>query len=183
MGIFNESQTKEIADALEQTGVRFVWSIRQVPSESVLPEGFVDRTAGLGKLIGWAPQVEILKHLATGGFVSHCGWNSVMESLWNGVAVATWPMYAEQQLNAFEMVVELGVAVEISLDYSMMVAEGGDLTAEEIAAGIGKLMEGSDEIKKRVRIKSEECKKAMMEGGSSFNALNRFMDLSWIDSE
>lgn len=179
LGTFNESQTKEIADALERSRVRFLWSIRQDPPESVLPEGFVDRTAGIGKVIGWAPQVEILEHPATGGFVSHCGWNSVLESLWNGVAVATWPMYAEQQLNAFEMVVELGLAVEVSLDYSMFVEEeaAAVVTAEEIEAGVRKLMEGSDEIKKAVMVKSEESKKAIMEGGSSFNDLNRFINI------
>ncbi|XP_022940844.1 anthocyanidin 3-O-glucosyltransferase 2-like [Cucurbita moschata] len=178
MGSFNESQTKEIAEALERTGVRFIWAIRQTPPESVLPEGFVDRTGGIGKVIGWAPQVEILKHPATGGFVSHCGWNSVLESLWNAVAVATWPMYAEQQVNAFEMGVELGVAVEVSLDYSMMVAEEEEavLTAEKIEGAIRRLMERSDELKRALMVKGEESKKAMMESGSSFNALNRFID-------
>uniref|UniRef100_A0A0A0KZA0 UDP-glucosyltransferase n=1 Tax=Cucumis sativus TaxID=3659 RepID=A0A0A0KZA0_CUCSA len=176
MGIFNESQTKEIADALERSGVRFIWSIRQVPPESVLPEGFVDRTSGMGKVVGWAPQMEILEHPATGGFVSHCGWNSVLESLWNGVAGATWPMYAEQQLNAFHMAVELGVGVEVSLDYSMVGAAEGELRADKIEAGIRKLMEGSEEMKKGVMVKSEESKKATMEDGSSFNDLNRFID-------
>ncbi|KAA0066887.1 anthocyanidin 3-O-glucosyltransferase 2-like [Cucumis melo var. makuwa] len=176
MGMFNESQSKEIADALERSGVRFIWSIRQVPPESVLPEGFVGRTRGRGKVMGWAPQMEILEHPATGGFVSHCGWNSVLESLWSGVAVATWPMYAEQQLNAFQMAVELGVAVEVSLDYSMVGAGEEELRAEKIEAGIRKLMEGSEEIKKAVMVKSEESKKATMEDGSSFNDLNRFIN-------
>ncbi|XP_038898731.1 anthocyanidin 3-O-glucosyltransferase 2-like [Benincasa hispida] len=180
LGTFNESQTKEIADALERTGVRFIWSIRQDPPESVLPEGFINRTAGIGKVMGWAPQAEILEHPATGGFVSHCGWNSVLESLWNGVTLATWPMYAEQQLNAFEMAVELGVAVEVSLDYSMVAEEATAatlwLTSEKIEAGIRKLMEDSEEIKKAVMIKSEESKKAIMEGGSSFNDIDRFIN-------
>lgn len=58
----------------------------------------------------------VLAHKAIGGLVSHCGWNSIMESLWYGVPIATWPIYAEQQMNAFEMVKELELAVEITLD-------------------------------------------------------------------
>ncbi|KAM0069461.1 putative flavonol 3-O-glucosyltransferase [Helianthus debilis subsp. tardiflorus] len=120
----------EIARGLEQSGYRFVWSLRRPPSDQtsrvpsdyedasvVLPEGFLERTRGIGKVIGWSPQAAVLGHEAVGGFVSHCGWNSLLESLWFGVPTATWPMYAEQHINAFEMVVELGLAVEIDLDY------------------------------------------------------------------
>ena len=57
--------------------------------DEVLPEGFLDQMARIGKVIGWAPQMAILAHLAIGGFVSHCGWNSILESLWYGVPTAT----------------------------------------------------------------------------------------------
>lgn len=49
----------------------------------------------------WAPQVEILGHVSTGGFVSHCGWNSCMEAMTSGVAVASWPIHTDQPYNAF----------------------------------------------------------------------------------
>lgn len=49
---------------------------------------------------GWAPQQEILKHPATGGFMSHCGWNSTLESMVAGVPMLTWPLGAEQRVNA-----------------------------------------------------------------------------------
>lgn len=127
-GAFSEEQVKEIACALEHSKHRFLWSLRrpgrntnEYPTEygnpeEVLPAGYLDRTAGIGKIIGWAPQTAILGHLAVGGFVSHCGWNSTLESLWFGVPMATWSLYAEQQFNAFEMVKELGLAVEIKMD-------------------------------------------------------------------
>ncbi|KAK9284154.1 hypothetical protein L1049_023322 [Liquidambar formosana] len=178
MGSFSVDQVKEIAHGLENSGHRFLWSLRQPPPkvkfglstdytnpEEVLPEGFLDRTAGIGKVIGWAPQVAVLAHIAIGGFVSHCGWNSTVESLWFGVPLATWPMYAEQQVNAFQMVKELGLAVEIKLDYR----RAGQIivSAEEVKEGVRRVMEYDSEVRKKVKEMKEKCRKAIMDGGSS----------------
>ena len=81
--------------------------------EEFLPRDFSKRTKGIGMLCGWAPQAEVLGHKAIGGFVSHCGWNSILESLWFGVPIVTWPIYAEQQINAFQMARDLGLGVEL----------------------------------------------------------------------
>ncbi|KAG2260629.1 hypothetical protein Bca52824_079923 [Brassica carinata] len=168
MGVFSASQIKQIAHALELVGVRFIWAIRTNTAgdgdpHEPLPEGFADRTMGRGIVCSWAPQVDILAHKATGGFVSHCGWNSIQESLWYGVPIATWPMYAEQQLNAFEMVKELGLAVEIRLDY---VADGDNATPEIVSAG---------EIATAVKEMSAMARKALGDGGSSMVATIDFI--------
>nr|BAF75895.1 tetrahydroxychalcone 2'-glucosyltransferase [Cyclamen persicum] len=189
MGTFEAEQVVEIATALEHSGHRFLWSLRRPPPEGkkeppsdyenlsdVLPEGFLDRTKEVGKVIGWAPQTAVLSHPAVGGFISHCGWNSIMESLWFGVPIATWPLYAEQQINAFEMVKELQLAVEISLDYKK--ENHAILTAEEIERGIKQLMDGNEsvEIKKKVKAMSEKSRSAVEEGGSSYAAVGRFIE-------
>ncbi|VVA90286.1 unnamed protein product [Arabis nemorensis] len=180
LGILEAPQIKEIAKALDLTGHRFLWSIRTNPTEKstcpydLLPEDFIDRTAKRGLVCGWAPQVEVLPHKAIGGFVSHCGWNSTLESLWFGVPIATWPMYAEQQLNAFTMVKELGLAVELRLDY--VSAYGEIVEAEEIARAIRSLMDGEDTPRKKVKEMAEAARKALIDGGSSFVAVNRFLD-------
>ncbi|PON63504.1 UDP-glucuronosyl/UDP-glucosyltransferase [Parasponia andersonii] len=160
MGCLSGPQVKEIALGLERAGFRFLWSLRVpprtrlgLPSEylnldGALPSGFLERTArmGLGLVCRWVPQVTTLAHRAVGGFVSHCGWNSILESLWYGVPIATWPVYAEQQMNAFEMVKELGLAIEIRLDYR----EGSDLVlAEEVEKGIKRLMISDNEVKSK----------------------------------
>ncbi|KAM1113101.1 hypothetical protein ACFX13_046744 [Malus domestica] len=187
MGCFGGDQVKEIAAALEHSGLRFLWSLRQPPPKGelpfasdyadpsgVLPQGFLDRTAGTGKVIGWAPQVAVLGHPSVGGFVSHCGWNSTLESLWYGVPVAAWPMYVEQQLNAFELVRELGLAVEIKMDYRR---EGEVVVrAEEIERGIREVMEVESEQRKKVKEMSEKSRRALMDGGSSHSSLDRFID-------
>ncbi|KAI7735535.1 hypothetical protein M8C21_017893 [Ambrosia artemisiifolia] len=178
-GSLNEVQVKEIALGLERSGYRFVWSLRLAPHleqsfddpRVLLPEGFLTRTIGLGKVIGWAPQVSLLAHEAVGGFVSHCGWNSILESLWFGVPMATWPMYAEQQLNAFKMVVEWGLAVDLKMDYKMGTfnpdANTVIVKAEEIERVIKRLMD-DNEIRARVKSMSKLSRETVAEGGSSY---------------
>lgn len=192
-GSFNKDQVKEIAMALQRSGCRFLWSLKQPPGEGeidapsgyanpgeVLPERFLQRTSGIGKVIGWAPQVEVLCHSAVGGFVSHCGWNSILESLWAGVPIAAWPMYAEQQINAFQMVVELGIAVEIKLDYRHEANRESKIivTADEIENGIKRLVmdKNKNAIREKVKDLKEKCRKAFMEGGSSYISLAHFIE-------
>ncbi|KAK4265029.1 hypothetical protein QN277_026134 [Acacia crassicarpa] len=198
-GFFDEegNQVTEIASALEASGVHFVWSLRKTPPkgsmgavgdysdlEEVLPEGFLQRTAEIGRVIGWAPQAQILAHKAVGGFVSHCGWNSILESIYYGVPIATWPIYAEQQTNAFQLVRELKMSVEISLDYRRAfgsVSESGVISAARIREGIKQVMEKESEVRKKVKAMSEMSKRALMEGGSSYSHIGRFIHdiLNW----
>ncbi|GJN29016.1 hypothetical protein PR202_gb17201 [Eleusine coracana subsp. coracana] len=111
-----------LAAALESTGVPFVWAAGPT---APLPAGFEDRVAATaaaggsgssrGMVIrGWAPQVAALRHRATGWFVTHCGWNSVLESAAAGVPMLAWPMTADQFVNARLLVDELGAAVAVS---------------------------------------------------------------------
>lgn len=180
LGSLEVKQVEKIAIGLERVGVRFLWALRGPPKaqsadprdytsyDNVLPDGFLERTAGMGIVCGWVPQAKVLAHKAVGGFVSHCGWNSILESLWYGAPIATWPVYAEQQMNAFQMVRELGLAVEIRLDYRV----GGDLVqAEEVENGVRTLMNGSDEIRRKVKDMREKCRVALMENGSSYTNL------------
>nr|WIW42837.1 UDP-glycosyltransferase [Nicotiana tabacum] len=190
MGSFEAEQIKEIATALEHCGHRFLWSLRRSPPkgkidipsnytnfEEVLPKGFLERTKGIGKVIGWAPQVAILSHKSVGGFVCHCGWNSILESVYFGVPIATWPLYAEQQMNAFLLVKELGIAKEISMDY-VIDFEGKNnkvdiVSAEEIEGGLQRLMVKSEEneVRKKIKEMKEKSRVAMEDGGSSYTSL------------
>ncbi|XP_019160798.1 PREDICTED: anthocyanidin 3-O-glucosyltransferase 2-like [Ipomoea nil] len=190
-GSFEEKQVTEIATALELSGHRFLWSLRRRPPKGklelpadyenpaeVLPEGFLERTKAVGKVIGWAPQLAVLSHPAVGGFVSHCGWNSLLESIWCGVPIATWPLYAEQQINAFWAIKEVGIAAEIRMDYNVGGLGGNEedniVTAEEIRKGIMEIMSNGD-IRKKVKEMKEMSRKAMIEGGLSYTALDTLL--------
>lgn len=112
--------TEELASGLEKSGVRFVWSVKEPTKAHVegdyglIPLGFEDRVAGRGLVIkGWAPQVLILRHRAVGAFLTHCGWNSVLEGIVAGVPMLAWPMGADQFANATLLVDELKVAIRV----------------------------------------------------------------------
>ncbi|EFH46508.1 UDP-glucoronosyl/UDP-glucosyl transferase family protein, partial [Arabidopsis lyrata subsp. lyrata] len=191
MGGFTEEQTREVAVALDRSGHRFLWSLRRASPnimmerpgdytnlEEVLPEGFLERTSDRGKVIGWAPQVAVLEKPAIGGFVTHCGWNSMLESLWFGVPMVTWPLYAEQKVNAFEMVEELGLAVEIRKCIRgdlLLIGEMETVTAEDIERAIRRVMEQDSDVRSRVKEMAEKCHVALMDGGSSKTALEKFI--------
>nr|BCB01553.1 UDP-glucose glucosyltransferase [Rheum palmatum] len=193
VGSFGKVQVEQIAAGIERSGHRFLWSLRRQPNsdkgerlpsdyndfEEALPTGFLDRMASVGMMIGWAPQADVLAHPAVGAFVSHCGWNSVLESLKFGVPVVTWPMYAEQQLNAFSMVRELGIAVELRMDYRYDVVERKAnvvVTAEEVKRGIRMMMEEEEGAAARSKVKEmcEFANKALEVGGSSHKSLHLF---------
>ncbi|KAF5959264.1 hypothetical protein HYC85_000473 [Camellia sinensis] len=135
----SKEEIEEIAHGLELSMVNFIWVVRfpnaeKVELEEALPKGFVDRLGERGLVVeGWAPQARILTHSSTGGFLSHCGWNSVLESLKFGVPIVAIPMQFEQPLTA-KLVEEVGVAVEVNRDIN------GRLNREEIAQVIRKVM-------------------------------------------
>ncbi|PIN22167.1 UDP-glucuronosyl and UDP-glucosyl transferase [Handroanthus impetiginosus] len=158
-GCFGENQVKEIAVALERSGKRFLWSLKKPPPKEKL------EFAGEGDRVA---------HLAIGGFVSHCGWNSILESLWCGVPIATWPLGAEQQANAFELVKEFGLAIEIKIYYK----KDSDVVvgAETIENAIKQLMDLENEIRGKVRALKEKSRRAVMEGGSLYDFMKYFID-------
>ncbi|TMW88510.1 hypothetical protein EJD97_018479 [Solanum chilense] len=127
----SKEEMEEVAYGLEVSGVDFIWVVRYQKGEQLeLPQGFKERIGDRGRIIeGWAPQQRILKHSSIGGFVTHCGWNSTLESIEFGVPIIAMPMLYDQPLNA-RLMVENGVAVEVPRD------EKGNLDRVNIAEKI-----------------------------------------------
>ncbi|PWA46874.1 beta-D-glucosyl crocetin beta-1,6-glucosyltransferase [Artemisia annua] len=120
----SEADLKEIAKGLELSNVNFIWVLRFprghwegiLTIEQALPQGFLERVQNRGLVVeGWAPQAKILAHKNIGGFVSHCGWSSVMEAMKFGVPIIAMPMHLDQPVNA-RLVVELGLGKEVLRD-------------------------------------------------------------------
>ncbi|KAK6790363.1 hypothetical protein RDI58_014163 [Solanum bulbocastanum] len=122
--VLTKEEIEEVAYGLEVSNVHFIWVVRfprgeqVVNLEEALPRGFLDRIGERGRIVeGWAPQARILKHASIGAFVTHCGWNSTLESIEFGVPIIALPMNfcSDQPMNA-RLVVENGIAMEIARD-------------------------------------------------------------------
>ncbi|KAF2313655.1 hypothetical protein GH714_012614 [Hevea brasiliensis] len=99
--IFDKSQFQELALGLEISCRPFLWAVRpDITSDTnAYPEGFQERVATRGQMVEWAPQQKVLSHPSIACFLSHCGWNSTMEGVANGVPFLCWPYFADQFLN------------------------------------------------------------------------------------
>ncbi|CAM8961877.1 unnamed protein product [Rhodiola kirilowii] len=180
-GVFDEDQLKEIATGLENSGVSFLWVVKNPTKSAVefdfdppFPDGFLNRTENRGLVVkSWAPQVDILNHAAIGGFVTHCGWNSVLEAVVAGVPMVAWPMYAEQFVNRAMMVESMEMAIGIEEDENRFVS------ASEVERKVKELMES--EKGRVLRQRSLEMKKmsfeALRDSGKSTAALMKLLDI------
>ncbi|KAF8650489.1 hypothetical protein HU200_063854 [Digitaria exilis] len=157
-----------LATALERSGTPFVWAA----AGTTLPDGFEERaTAGktTGMVLrGWAPQAAVLRHRAVGCFVTHCGWNSVLESVAAGVPMLAWPMAADQFFNARLVVEEARVAVAASWG-----GFGGVPDAEDLVRALTEVVgEGGAGMRKRAKELALMVAEAVDEGGSTRRELD-----------
>ncbi|RLN11877.1 hypothetical protein C2845_PM09G11220 [Panicum miliaceum] len=166
MAVLQPPHAAALADALERTGVAFVWA---AGTTAPLPDGFEERVAAAGVrgrvIRGWAPQVAALRHRAVGWFVTHCGWNSVLEATAAGVAMLTWPMTADQFVNARLLVDELGAAVPVSWG-GLKAAPAAEEVARVLHAAI--VGNGDRDVVARAKELAVEASAAVRKGGDSW---------------
>ncbi|GAB2302734.1 hypothetical protein Dimus_036729 [Dionaea muscipula] len=161
----SKDEMEEVAKGLELLSeeVNFIWVIRfhkggreqRIPkgAEEELPSGFLERVGERGLIVeGWAPQVKLLSHPAIGGFVSHCGWSSTIESMWLGVPIIAMPMQFDQPLNA-RLVAATGVGMVVERD------DEGRFRGEEIAKVISMVV--VEKTGESVRRKAKELRDIM----------------------
>nr|QDD67296.1 glycosyltransferase [Epimedium pseudowushanense] len=180
---FSCVQLTEIAHGLEASAVSFIWVVRQLKDEedNFLPEGFEERIHGRGLVIkDWAPQVLILDHPAIGGFVTHCGWNSILEGVSAGVPMITWPLFAEQFYNEALITQVMNIGMKVGVErWSDWTEQGHVLvTKETVKKVVNQLMatEEGEEIRNRARMLKGLARKAVKEDGSSFTDLTRLIE-------
>lgn len=186
-GTLSSKQLTELAFGLELSQQKFIWVVRP-PSEvgadksffmtanhsdnisEYLPEGFLTRTKDFGLVIQmWTDQAGILSHLSVGGFLSHCGWNSSIESITNGVPMIAWPLYAEQRQNATMLTEELRVAVRPNVLPTKKVVEREEI--EQLVRTVLMQYKEGKELKENVKKLKMSAEKALSVGGSSHDSM------------
>ncbi|KAI5429284.1 hypothetical protein KIW84_034052 [Lathyrus oleraceus] len=182
------AQIVEIAHGLENSRHNFIWVVREKDKDED-KEGFLHdfekrmKESNKGYIIwNWAPQLLILDHPSTGGIVTHCGWNSILESVSSSLPMITWPMFADQFFNEKLVVdvLKIGVSVESKVNkFWLGIVEEIVVKREEIVKAVEILMGNGQEGKEmRIRAKKlgDAAKRTIEEGGDSYNNLIQLID-------
>ncbi|CAN4096576.1 unnamed protein product [Withania somnifera] len=182
----SRDQMNELAFGLDRSNHKFIWVIREADKKMEtdqcggkdghfeLPEGFEERVGGRGMVVrNWVPQLEVLGHKAIGGFLSHCGWNSCMESISMGVPIATWPIHVDQPYNAVLItnVLKIGIPVRSWARREELVT--GAAIEKAVKTLIG-TPEG-EEIRQRAMELSNKIKKSVSDGGVAHKERESFI--------
>ncbi|KAF3646203.1 UDP-glycosyltransferase 86A1 [Capsicum annuum] len=162
----------EIAQGILISKVSFIWVLRHnilVSGErDILPLGFEEETADRGLVVPWCSQLAVLSHPSVGGFLTHCGWNSVLESIWCEVPMICFPVTSDQLTNRKLVVDDWRIGVNLRT--------GRLIRREGVAENIGKIMSRSNEMKKNVEKTRMIVQNELSDEGSSEKNLNQFIE-------
>ncbi|GER27807.1 UDP-glycosyltransferase 78D2 [Striga asiatica] len=146
-----------LAEALEERRLPYLWSFRDDSKREVV-EGFFERTTGsTGKVVRWAPQREVLGHPSVGAFVTHCGWNSVVEAVSGGVPMVCRPFFGDQMINRRRVEEVWGIGVGV---------EGGVFTRAGTLRALEAVVSG-EVMRENIGRLKEKGVRAVAEGGTS----------------
>ncbi|KAI3835909.1 hypothetical protein MKW92_025545 [Papaver armeniacum] len=169
--VMTAQQMIEFAFGLANSKHTFLWIIRPdlVRGDSaILPPEFTTETKDRSMIASWCPQEEVLKHPSIGGFLTHSGWNSTLDTVIGGVPIICWPFFAEQQTNCKYSCVDWGIGMEID----------NNVKRNEVEKLVRELMEGEKgkELKRRVmewKLSAEDA--ISSPNGSSFVNLDKLV--------
>ncbi|CAK9187892.1 unnamed protein product [Ilex paraguariensis] len=181
LAMVDKKELAEMAWGLANSDQPFLWVVRpglvdgSEASNQFLElfQGFQERIRGRGLVVKWAPQKEVLAHSAVGGFLSHCGWNSTLESICEGVPMICRPCFSDQMVNARYLI----HVWKVGLEMDPVLERGG------IQRAIRSLMveKEGEEMRQRAIDMGQKIKRCVQKGGSSYNSLNDLEEfiLSW----
>ena len=166
--VLTQQQLVEFGCGLVNSKHPFLWIIRSdlvVGETTNFPHEFEVATKERGLIANWCPQEEVLNHPSVGGFLTHSGWNSTIESVCAGVPMLCCPFVADQQTNSKYTCNEWAIGININ----------NDAKRDEVEKFVRELMEGDKS--KKMKKKAMEWKKLAEDatgplGSSSINLNN-----------
>nr|QAV53751.1 UGT75R2 [Fagopyrum tataricum] len=181
ISVISKAQKEEIAAALLECKRPFLWVIRKDSDEEEeeIVSNF-EELKEIGMIVPWCSQVEVLSHQAVGCFVTHCGWNSTLESLTSGVPVVAVPQWTDQLTNAkmLESVWATGVRVVVEGTAANEKVVGRN----ELTRCVEAVME-SEEMRGNAKRWRELAFEAIKDGGSSDVNIREFVNEVWKTSK
>lgn len=159
-----------LMESLIETGHPFLWSFRGSLMEQNFPADIVEKVLERGKIVPWAPQLAVLRHGAVGVFVTHCGWNALVESIVGGVPMIGRPFFGDQPMNRSTM--EDGWKIGVGVEGGVFTREGTVRALELILS-----REEGEKMRERVGVLKEAALKSMEPGGSSTKNFNCLMEI------
>ncbi|KAL3635103.1 hypothetical protein CASFOL_022162 [Castilleja foliolosa] len=164
----------EIARGIQKSRVNFVWVFHpdvvvddgSGTHDNDLPPGFESDTVDRGLIVPWVNQCKVLSNPAVGGFLTHCGWSSILESIWFGVPMLCYPIFMDQPTNRNMVVNEWKIGINL--------CDEPPISGEEVARKVGRLM-CSDELRCEVKKTSEIVHNAVAANGSSDRNIDRLL--------
>ncbi|CAK9152614.1 unnamed protein product [Ilex paraguariensis] len=170
VAVMSTQHFRELAWGLADSKQSFLWVIRPdvvKDGEAVLSEEFMEEIKDRGLLVSWCAQEKVLGLPAVGAFLTHCGWNSMTETVVGGVPVICWPFFADQQTNSRIACTKLAMGMEIN----------PDVKRDEVSSLVREMMRGEEG--KQMRINAKEWKRkaeiATDVGGSAYTNFDKLI--------
>ncbi|XP_065866696.1 UDP-glycosyltransferase 86A2-like [Euphorbia lathyris] len=163
----------QIADGLSLSKVSFVWVLRpdivSSNDKDPLPVGYKEEISDRAMIVPWCSQKKILTHPAIGGFLTHCGWNSTLESIWCQVPLLCFPLYTDQFTNRKLVVDDWKIGISLSTNKM--------ITKEQVSDNINCLMRGDskDDFRNRIKEAKKIMETALSPTGSSHTNMSQFI--------
>ncbi|PKA64516.1 UDP-glycosyltransferase 75D1 [Apostasia shenzhenica] len=179
MSVLKKEQMEEIKKGLRASGRPYLWVVRkdnrlegleleEQEEEEEQEDGEYLGEKKKGMVVEWCSQARVLAHRAVGCFVTHCGWNSTVESLIAGVPTVAVPQWTDQTTNAWLMERAWGTGVRVE------VGREGTVPAEELRRCVETAM--GEEIRRKAAMWMEKVRDATREGGLSDRNVKSFVE-------
>ncbi|KAL2644798.1 hypothetical protein R1flu_012385 [Riccia fluitans] len=172
----SQEQLLELVYGLESSQQPFICALRTPKSDqnsyvmvqdllSDLDPALLSRISRRSLFVEWAPQMDVLSHASTGAFLSHCGFNSLLESVWHGVPILGWPRQYDQFTNCRHLVDEAQIALEV---HPRLIPDGF-VTRKDVEIVITTLFHTAEgkALRERARQMKQQAEESVGENGSS----------------